>query len=62
MADWPSRQNKENKDVGIPDMQLDIDDIETTANIPDFLTIQELQQTALQGKHLQQLKEHIIKG
>ena len=39
IADWLSRQNhKESKDAEIPDMQLNIDAIQTT-NIPDCMTI-----------------------
>ena len=34
IADWISRQNhRENKDAEIPDMQLNIDVIQTTINI-----------------------------
>ena len=43
-----SRQHhKENKDAEIPGMQLNSDSIQTTANIPDCMTIHELQQTTL---------------
>ena len=36
IADWLSRQNhKENRDKEIPDMQLNVDAIQTTTNIPD---------------------------
>ena len=41
-------------------MQVNIDAILTTTNIPDYMTVQELQQTTLQDEKLQQLKEHII--
>ena len=59
MADWLSRQNcKENKDEEIPGMQLNIDAIQTATNIPDCMTIQELQQATSQNGHLQELKEH----
>ena len=43
-------------------MQLNMDAIQTTTNIPDCMAIQELQQANSQDEHLQQLKEHIIKG
>ena len=40
IADWLSRQNhKENKNAGIPGMQLNIDTIQTTANILDCMTM-----------------------
>ena len=43
IADWLSRQNhKENKDAEISSMQLSIDAIQTTTNIPDWMTIQQL--------------------
>ena len=46
LVDWLSRQNhKENKDKEIPGMQLNVDAIETTTNIPDCMKIQQLQQT-----------------
>ena len=62
IADWLSRQNyKENKDAEIPGMQLNIDAIQTT-NIPDCMTIKQLQQATSQDYHLQQLKEYIIRG
>ena len=62
-ADWLSRQNhKENIDAEIPDMQLNTDAIQTTTNIPECMTIHQLQQETTQDEHLQQLKDHIIQG
>ena len=46
----------------IPDMQLNIDAIQTTTNIPDGMTMHELQQATLQDEHLEHLNEHIIQG
>ena len=44
-VDWLSRQNHtKNKDAELPGMQLNIDSIQTTTNIPDCITIQQLQQ------------------
>ena len=43
-------------------MQLNIYAIQITTNIPDCMTIQELQQTVSQDEHIQQLKEHVIRG
>ena len=61
--DWLSTQNhKKNKDTEIPGMQVNINAIQTITNIPDCLTIQELQQATSQDGHQQQIKEHIIKG
>ena len=56
MIDCLFRQNhKENKETGICDMKVNIDATQTTTNIPDWMTIQELQQATLQDKHLQHL-------
>ena len=54
--------HKENKDEEVPGMQINIDVIQTTTNIPDHMTIHELQQAMSQDEHLQHLKEHIIHG
>ena len=43
-------------------MQLNIDAIHTATNIPDCMMMQQLQQATTQDEHLQQLKEHIIRG
>ena len=60
---WFSRQNhNENKDEEIPGMLLNIDTIQTMTNIPDCMTIQQLQQGTSQDDHLQQLKCYIIRG
>ena len=41
ITDWLSRQNHtENKDAEMPGMQLNIDAIQTTTNIPNCITIQ----------------------
>ena len=63
IADWLFRQNHtENKDAEIPGMQLNIDVIQTMTNIPDCITIQQLQQATSQDDHLQQLKGYIIRS
>ena len=52
-ADWLFIQNhKENKDAEIHGMQLNINAIQTTTNILDCMTTQELQQATPQGEHL----------
>ena len=58
----PRQSHKAKKDAEIPDMQLNIYSIQTTANITDCMNIQELQQAGLEDEHLKQPKEHIIKG
>ena len=50
----------ENKEI--PSMQLHVDAIQTTTNIPDGMMIQQLQQTTSQDNHLQQFKDDIIRG
>ena len=64
MADFLSRQNhKEDKDEEIAGMQVNISNIETSSNIPECMTIWELQhETDQDNSHLQRLKECIIKG
>ena len=55
-VDWLSRQNhKENKDREIPGMKVNIDTIQTTNKHP-------ILHDNTWDEHLQQLKEHIIKG
>ena len=62
-ADWFSRQNhKENNDTETPGMHLNINAMQTTTNIPDCITINELQQAISQDTHLQYLKEQIIQS
>ena len=51
-----------NKDAEISAMQVNIDAIQKSTNIPDGMTIQELKQEMSGDEHIQQLKEHIIKG
>ena len=41
---------------------IEIDVIQTTTNIPDCMTVQQLQQATSQDHHLQQLKDYIIRG
>ena len=60
IVDWLSRQNhKETKDPEIPDMQVSIYAIQSTTNIPQCMTMHELQQAIFQDEHLQHLKECI---
>ena len=41
----------ENGDTDMPGMQLNIDAIQTATNIPDCMTLQELQQAISQDGH-----------
>ena len=43
-------------------MQLDIDTLQTTTNIPDCMTMHELQQVMSQDEQVQHIKEHITQG
>ena len=58
IADLLSRQNH-NKYAEILGMEPNINAIQTTTNIPDCMTIQELQQATSQDEHLQLHQEHI---
>ena len=62
MADWLSRQkHKEDIDEEIEGMQVKVNSIETSINIPECTTICKLQQETEPDNQLQQLKECIIK-
>ena len=62
MSEWLSRQNhKEDKDKEIAGMQVNINNIVTSTNIPECMMIWELQHEIDQDNHLQQLKECIKK-
>ena len=43
-------------------MQVNINTIQTTTNIPECISIHELQKATLEDNHLQQLKEQVIRG
>ena len=43
-------------------MNINIDTIHTTTDIPKCLTVQKLKQVMTKADHLQQLREHIIRG
>ena len=58
---FPKTQ-QQRKNAEIPDMQSNIDAIQTMTNIPDCMTTYKLQQAMSQGKYQQCLKEHIIQG
>ena len=63
VADWLSRQNhNKNTDAEIPHMQLGINAIHTATNIPECMTMHELQLVTYLDQHLQCLKDYIIQG
>ena len=43
-------------------MQININTIQTTTNIPECMTIHELQHATSQKEHLQHLKDYVIQG
>ena len=63
IADWLSQHNHmEGKDKSIKDMDIQVDAIESLVDMPDCISIEEIQQTSLENAHLQQLKTFIIAG
>ena len=46
------------KDAGVPGMQLNFYTIQTTNNIPECMTVYELQQEMQQDEYLRCLKDH----
>ena len=60
IVDWLSRQNpSEDKDAEIPGMQLSINAMQTTTNIPGSMIMYELQQVTFQDQDLECLKEYL---
>ena len=63
IADWLSQHNhKEGKDKSIRDMDIRIDAIQSVTDIPECISIKQIQQTSVQDKLLQCLKNSIIVG
>ena len=63
IADWLSRHNlTENKDAEIHGMDIKVDTIQTKINIPECMSILQIQQATAQDEHLQHLKGYIIVG
>ena len=52
----------ENKDEKIHDMDIRIDAIQTSMNVSECMSIQQIQQATVQDEHLQWLKGYIIAG
>ena len=63
IADWLSRHNHiEGKDKPIKDMDIRIDAIQNVTDIPECMSISQIQQASAQDDHLQCLKSFIITG
>ena len=63
IAEWLSCQNyKEDKDEPIRDVDIRLDAIQSMTDIPECVSILQIQQTTAQGEHLQCLKNIIITG
>ena len=63
IADWLLRHNHtEGKDKTIKGMDVWVDAIQTATDMPECISMAEIQQAASQDNHLQQLKSLIITG
>ena len=57
IADWLSQLNhKDGKDEPIGDMDIRVDAIQSATDIPECISISQIQHTMAQDKHLQHLK------
>ena len=63
IADWLSRQNhKEGKDRPIQDVDIWVDAIQAITDLPECISIPEMQKASLQDDHLQLLQSYITAG
>ena len=63
IADWWSQHNhQEGKYKPIKDMDIKIDAIQSVTDIPECISIKQIQQLSVQDEHLQCLKNSIIVG
>ena len=63
IADWLSRHNHvEGKDKPIKGMDIWVDAIQSATDMPECISMAEIQQASSQDDHLQQLKSFIIAG
>ena len=63
ITDWLSHHNhKENKDEPIQGMGIRSDAIQSMTNVPDCMSISQIQQATMQDGHLQRLKYNITLG
>ena len=56
------QNHDKNKDEEIKGMQISINVIQLTTNMPECITFNELKEVTFQDQHLQQLMENIIQG
>ena len=63
IADWLSRQNHvQGKAKLIEDIDIQVDVIQSTTDMPECISMVEIQQALAQDNHLQKLKSYIILG
>ena len=63
VADWLSQHNqKEGKDEPLQNMDVRVNAIQSATDIPECMSISQIQQTMAQDKHLQHIKHIIITG
>ena len=63
VAYWLSRHNQvEGKDKPIKDMEVWMDAIQSATDVPECISVAEIQQASVQDDHLQKLKNLIIAG
>ena len=63
IADWLLRNNHiEGKNKPIKDMDVQVDAIQSSVDMPECISIEEIQHVLSQDVHLQQLKTFIIAG
>ena len=63
IADWLSRHNHiEGKNKPMEDMDTQVDALQSTTDMPECVSMAEIQQALAQDDHLQQLKSFIIAG
>ena len=63
IADWLSRHNHvEGKDKPVKDKEVWVDAIKSATDMPECVSVMEIQQASMQDDHLQKLKNLIIAG
>ena len=63
IADWlPLHNHKENKDDPIQGMDIRVDAIQSVNDVPECMSISQIQQAIAKDEHLQWLKNNIISG
>ena len=61
MADWLSRHNhSENRGEEITGMQISFNVIQSITNVPECMTMHELQEETSQDQHIPDLMEYVI--